>query len=71
LVFVVLIPALAWNGRLWGARARGGFLAASVMQGFGHDFERPAKVAMDAATPARETPGDDSPLEGGKPPTPG
>lgn len=58
---VVLAPTLAWLGRRYGARAKGGLVLASVLLGLGVVVDPPGKPAVEAAERKKTSPDNGEP----------
>jgi hypothetical protein len=63
-LLLVLAPLLGWLGRQFGSKAKGGVMFASILLGFGHVLDQPAKHAIEATEEERAGP------ENGDPPRP-
>ena len=59
---LVLAPLVAWGARKGGAKARGGFMMASILLGFGEVLDPPSKHAIEATEEEKGSP------ETGEPP---
>jgi hypothetical protein len=54
---VLLAPVMAWAGRRWGARARGGLMLASILLGFGEALDPPSKHVVETTEDRRDRDG--------------